>query len=112
MTYEDNKILARGLPVKCETSASYVGRTLPNGTEIAERTDVTIPPFYSAWRCSATGWTLVYHAFGPPPNFTLESMLRRWVFRAVVYRSIGSKGFVGYGDADPSNVSTVVRGAE
>src|SRR5438445_6396064 len=37
---------------------------------------------------------------------------RRWVFRAVVYRSIGSKGFVGYGDADPSNVSTVVRGAE
>src|SRR5438445_6174116 len=37
---------------------------------------------------------------------------RRWVFRAVVYRSIGSKGFVGYGDADPSNVSPVVRGAE
>lgn len=36
----------------------------------------------------------------------------KWVFRAVVYRSRGSKGFVGYGDADPSNVSPVVRAAE
>jgi len=37
---------------------------------------------------------------------------RRWVFRASVYESPGSKGFVGYGDADPSNVSPLVRGAE
>ena len=29
----------------------------------------------------------------------------RWVFKATVYKSPGSKGFVGYGDADPSNVS-------
>ena len=36
----------------------------------------------------------------------------RWVFKATVYKSPHSKGFVGYGDADPSNVSTVVRGAE
>src|SRR5713226_10005799 len=36
----------------------------------------------------------------------------RWVFRATVYKSPGSKGFVGYGDADPSNVSLLVRGAE
>jgi hypothetical protein len=36
---------------------------------------------------------------------------KRWVFKAIVYRS-GSKGFVGYGDADPSNVSFLVRGAE
>jgi len=36
----------------------------------------------------------------------------KWVFRAVVYRSKGSKGFVGYGDADPANVSPLVRGAE
>jgi hypothetical protein len=37
---------------------------------------------------------------------------RTWVFRAVVYRSAASKGFVGYGDADPSNVSPLVHGAE
>src|SRR5712692_5776596 len=36
----------------------------------------------------------------------------RWVFKATVYKSSGSKGFVGYGDADPSNVSSLVRGAE
>jgi hypothetical protein len=36
----------------------------------------------------------------------------RWVFRAVVYKGPNSKGFVGYGDADPSNVSSLVHGAE
>jgi len=36
----------------------------------------------------------------------------RWVFRAVVYKGPSSKGFVGYGDADPSNVSSLVQGAE
>jgi hypothetical protein len=36
----------------------------------------------------------------------------RWVFKATVYRSPRSKGFVGYGDADPSNVSSLVHGAE
>jgi hypothetical protein len=37
---------------------------------------------------------------------------RRWVFKAIVYNSNLSKGFVGYGDADPSNVSSLVHGAE
>jgi hypothetical protein len=37
---------------------------------------------------------------------------KRWVFKATVYKSPGSRGFVGYGDADPSNVSPLVRGAE
>jgi hypothetical protein len=36
----------------------------------------------------------------------------RWVFRATVFKSSRSKGFVGYGDADPSNTSPLVRGAE
>jgi hypothetical protein len=36
----------------------------------------------------------------------------RWVFKATVYTSSRSKGFVGFGDADPSNVSSVVHGAE
>jgi hypothetical protein len=36
----------------------------------------------------------------------------RWVFKAIVFKSPSSKGFVGYGDADPSNVSPLVRGAE
>jgi hypothetical protein len=36
----------------------------------------------------------------------------RWVFRAIVYKKNGAKKFVGYGDADPSNVSSVVNGSE
>jgi hypothetical protein len=40
----------------------------------------------------------------PPAN--------RWVFKATVYKSPDSKGFVGYGDVDPTNVSPLVRGAE
>jgi hypothetical protein len=36
----------------------------------------------------------------------------RWAFKATVYKSRTCRGFVGYGDADPSNVSTLVHGAE
>src|SRR5437016_6095310 len=35
----------------------------------------------------------------------------RWVFKATVFKS-ESQYFVGYGDADPSNVSPLVHGAE
>ena len=36
----------------------------------------------------------------------------RWVFKATVYKNQNSQGFVGYGDASPANVSTVVLGSE
>jgi hypothetical protein len=38
--------------------------------------------------------------------------IKRWVFKATVYRSRCKNAFVGYGDADPSNTSPLVRGAE
>ena len=41
-----------------------------------------------------------------------DPALRRWVFKATVYKTPRSRGFVGYGDADPSNVSSLVHGAE
>ena len=41
-----------------------------------------------------------------------DPLSSRWTFRATVYDGPESKGFVGYGDADPSNVSSLVRGAE
>ena len=41
-----------------------------------------------------------------------DPAMARWVFRAIVHKSPRSRGFVGYGDADPSNVSPLVRGAE
>jgi len=36
----------------------------------------------------------------------------RWIVKATVYKTSRSRGFVGFGDADPSNVSPLVRGAE
>jgi len=35
-----------------------------------------------------------------------------WAFEATVYKSRTCRGFMGYGDADPSNVSYLVHGAE
>jgi hypothetical protein len=37
---------------------------------------------------------------------------RRWAFKAVVYKTKACKGFEGCGDAEPSNVSPLVSGAE
>jgi hypothetical protein len=47
----------------------------------------------------------------PIPGFC-NPQAQRWAFEATVYKSKTCRGFVGYGDADPSNVSTVVAGAE
>src|ERR1035441_9315989 len=47
----------------------------------------------------------------PVPEFS-DPSTQRWAFEATVYRSRTCRGFVGYGDADPSNVSALVRGAE
>jgi hypothetical protein len=55
-------------------------------------------------RCSGIETYLEERVSDPAAN--------RWVFKAVVYKSSGAKGFVGYGDADPFNVSTLARGAE
>ncbi len=41
-----------------------------------------------------------------------DPLAGRWVFKATVFKSSSSMGFVGFGDADPSNVSSLVRGAE
>src|SRR5580658_622885 len=47
----------------------------------------------------------------PIPEFS-DTLNRRYAFKATVYKSRTCQGFVGYGDADPSNVSFLVHGAE
>jgi len=47
-----------------------------------------------------------------PVSESCDSASSRWAFAATVFKSRTCKGFVGYGDADPSNVSLLVRGAE
>src|SRR5208282_4918386 len=41
-----------------------------------------------------------------------DPQTQRWAFEATVYKTKACRGFVGYGDADPSNVSALVHGAE
>ena len=41
-----------------------------------------------------------------------DPVIGRWVFKATVFNKPASRGFVGYGDADPFNVSSLVQGAE
>ena len=41
-----------------------------------------------------------------------DPVANRWVFKSTIYKTSSSRGFVGYGDADPSNTSPLVRGAE
>ena len=55
-------------------------------------------------RCSGIRTSLQKDLTDPAAN--------RWIFKATVYKTTGSKGFVGYGDANPANVSPLVRGAE
>ena len=55
-------------------------------------------------RCRGIRTSLQEHVSDPTAG--------RWVFKATVYKAPGSEGFVGFGDADPSNVSPLVRGAE
>ena len=50
-------------------------------------------------RCSGIQTALQKDVSDPSAN--------RWVFKATVYRTLDSKGFVGYGDADP--LSRAVR---
>ena len=47
----------------------------------------------------------------PIPQFS-DATRGRYAFKATVYKSRACQGFVGYGDADPSNVSQLVYGAE
>jgi hypothetical protein len=47
-----------------------------------------------------------------PVQSFCEPSAQRWAFEATVYKTKACRGFVGYGDADPSNVSALVHGAE
>jgi hypothetical protein len=47
----------------------------------------------------------------PVPQFS-DPSTNCWVFKATVDKSRHSRSFVGFGDADPSNVSSLVHGAE
>jgi hypothetical protein len=47
-----------------------------------------------------------------PATEFCDAAAGRWAFRATVYKTKTCRGFVGYGGADPSNISFLVHGAE
>jgi hypothetical protein len=47
----------------------------------------------------------------PVPEFS-DATNNRYAFKATVYKSTECQGFTGHGDADPSNISPLVHGAE
>jgi hypothetical protein len=59
-----------------------------------------------AKRCRCSGMQVQ-----PAPQLS-DQATGRYAFRATVYKSNRCRGFVGYGDAAPSNVSRLVHGAE
>ncbi len=59
-----------------------------------------------AKRCRCSGMQV------QPVRELSDQAISRYAFRATVYKSTRCRGFVGYGDADPTNVSALVRGAE
>jgi hypothetical protein len=59
-----------------------------------------------AKRCRCSGMQV------QPVRQLSDQATGRYAFRATVYKSKCCRGFVGYGDADPSNVSALVHGAE
>ncbi len=59
-----------------------------------------------AKRCRCSGMQV------QPVRQLSDQAAGRYAFRATVYKSTRCRGFVGYGDADPSNVSALVHGAE
>jgi hypothetical protein len=47
-----------------------------------------------------------------PERKFCDALTSRWVFKAIVFPKLRSQGFVGYGDADPSNVAPEFHGCE
>lgn len=70
-----------------------------------------LSPAKNAHCDSNHGGLVPFGASENPPQVS-HALNRRYAFKATVYKSKKSPGFSGYGDADPSNVYSVVHGAE
>lgn len=70
------------------------------------------------WYISHGGLLAIAHRRGcesievTPVESFCDPTAGRWTFKAIVYKTGEERGFAGFGDANPSNVSPLVRGAE
>ena len=117
VTYESNIRIARQLWHKLSPASSRALRQLTSEHQFSVAAgDLLL--LEGRWYVTHTGLVGLarrsrctgIHA-QPVPAFC-DASAQRWAFAATVYKSKTCRGFVGYGDADPSNVSPLVRGAE
>ena len=117
VTYESNIRIARKLWHQISPASSRALRQLTCGYQLSVAAgDLLL--LEGRWYVSHTGLLGLacrsrcagIHV-QPVTAFCNASALR-WAFAATVYKSKTCRGFVGYGDADPSNVSPLVHGAE
>ena len=117
ITFERNRRLARKLWGHISPAALYVLRELTSEylLSIASGDLILLDGRWYVTHNGLLGLARRNRCVGinvrPAPTFS-DPSVQRWAFEATVYKSKSCKGFVGYGDADPSNVSSLVRGAE
>jgi hypothetical protein len=117
VTYESNIKIARQLWHRISPASSRVLRQLTREHQLSVAAG-EILLLEGRWYVSHTGLLGIacrnrcagIHV-QPVPAFC-DASAQRWAFAATVYKSKTCRGFVGYGDADPSNVSPLVHGAE
>ena len=117
VTYESNIRLARQLWHQISPASSSALRELTCEHQLSVAAG-EILLLEGRWYVSHTGLLGIARRnrcagihVQPVPAFC-DASAQRWAFAATVYKSKTCRGFVGYGDADPSNVSPLVHGAE
>src|SRR5579864_1107536 len=117
VTYESNKRIAKQLWHQISPASSRALRQLTREHQLSVAAG-EILLIEGRWYVSHTGLLGIARRgrcagihVQPVPAFCNASA-QRWAFAATVYKSKTCRGFVGYGDADPSNVSFLVHGAE
>ncbi|SPF45266.1 hypothetical protein SBA1_570008 [Candidatus Sulfotelmatobacter kueseliae] len=117
VTYESNIRIARQLWHRISPASSRALRQLTSEHQLSVAAgDLLL--LEGRWYVSHTGLLGIARRnrcagihVQPVPAFC-DASAQRWAFAATVYKSKTCRGFVGYGDADPSNVSPLVHGAE
>jgi hypothetical protein len=115
--FESNRRLARQLWHSISPIASSTLRTLTSEHQLSVASgDLLL--LEGRWYVTHTGLLGVARRnrcagmHVQPVQAFCDPQAQRWAFQATVYKSKICRGFVGYGDADPSNVSFLVHGAE
>jgi hypothetical protein len=117
VTYESNKRIARQFWHQISRASSRALRQLTSDHQLSVAAG-EILLLEGRWYVSHTGLLGIARRrrcagiHVQPVSAFCDASAQRWAFAATVYKSKTCRGFVGYGDADPSNVSFLVQGAE